>query len=152
MTANDKNEIVEQLLDRPYWVIDILPWQVPENADGQFFEIEQHYLQQPQHERLCRQFADVLLKLNCYHDLEVNCGILDEWVKNPTPSALVGWLTSCLKNGHFCALLEGEQALITAGGGDTNMTLYNPSPTLLELVRQLASATGLFVWQPRWKR
>lgn len=152
MTANDKNEIIEQLLNEPCWVIDLLPWQVPQNTGGQFFEIERYYLEQPQYERLCQQFADVLLKLNCYHDLEVNCSTLTEWVKNPKPTILVEWLTACMKNGHFYALIENEQALITASGGDTHMTLYNPSPTLLELITQLASAAGLFVWQPRWKQ
>jgi hypothetical protein len=37
---------------------------------------------------------------------------------------------------------------MTASSGDTNLTLYNPAPTLLELTCQLASAAGLFLWQP----
>jgi len=28
------------------------------------------------------------------------------------------------------------------------MTLYNPSPALLDLARQLANAAGLFLWRP----
>ena len=59
------------------------------------------------------------------------------------------WLNESLQNGHLCVLIDDGEALITASGGDTNLTLYNPSPVLLELVRQLATAAGLFLWQPK---
>ena len=58
------DQIVEQLLEAPYWVIDFLPMQVPQASKGQLFDVEQYYLQQAQHQRLCRQFINVLLKLN----------------------------------------------------------------------------------------
>lgn len=143
----DYDEIVERLLESPYWVVDFLPRQVPQEGGGQFFAVEQYYLEEPQHERLCRQFADVLLKLNCYHDLLVNYD--DKWVKNPEPATLVARLIDALRHGHLCALIDDGEALITASGGDTNITLYNPSPDLLRLAQQLASATGLFLWQPQ---
>ena len=135
--------IVEGLLEKPYWVVDLLPYQVPENSRGQFFAVERYYLEEPRHKRLCRQFADVLLKLNCYHDLTVSHG--DEWVKNPAPAVLAEWLTESLQHGHLCALIDDGTSLITASGGDIYMTLYNPSPDLLELVRNLANAAGLFL-------
>lgn len=137
---------VEELLEKPYWVIDMLPWQVPQDGKGQFFAVERYYLQEPRYGRLCSQFAEVLLKVNCYHDLHVSHG--DEWVKNPEPVALTAWLTDALKHGHLCALIDNDAALITASSGDIHLTLYNPSSSLLELVRQLASAVGLFLWQP----
>ena len=140
------DERVERLLETPYWVIDMLPWQVPQDGAGQFFAVEQYYLQEPQREHLCQQFTDMLLKLNCYHDLHVSRG--DEWVMNPEPGTLVAWLAEALQRGHLCALIDGGDALITASSGDTHLTLYNPSPELLELARQLATASGLFLWQP----
>lgn len=142
----DYDKIVELLLDAPYWVIDLLPKQVPQEGGGQFFAVEQYYLKEPQHGRLCRQFADVLLKLNCYHDLHVSHD--EEWVKNPEPATLVAWLTDALEHGHLCALIDDGDALITASGGDIHVTLYNPSPDLLELVGKLSTASGLFLWQP----
>ena len=144
----DFDEIVERLLETPYWVIDLLPMQVAQDSNGQFFAVERYYRQDPRQERLCRQFADVLLKLNCYHDLLVNCNSTDEWVMNPEPLVLTAWLTECLHNGHLCILLDDEHVLITASGGDTHLTLYNPSEDLLQLVGQLASAAGLFLWKP----
>ena len=138
--------IVEGLLEKPYWVVDFLPYQVPEDSRGQFFAVERYYLEEPRHGRLCHWFADVLLKLNCYHDLHVSHG--DEWVKNPDPATLVVWLTESLQHGHLCALIDNGESLITASSGDTNLTLYNPSPGLLELVGKLATASGLYFWQP----
>jgi hypothetical protein len=143
---NKFDERVERLLEAPYWVIDLLPWRVPQDGGGQYFAVEKYYREGQQHEHLCRQFADVMLKLNCYHDLHVSHG--DVWFKNPEPATLVAWLAEALQHGHLCALIDGGDALITASGGDTNLTLYNPSPELLELVRQLAIASGLFLWQP----
>ena len=140
--------ITERLLEAPYWVIDMLPEQVPQESRGQFFSVEQYCLTGERHERLCRQFADVVLGLNCYHDLTVNRGD-DEWVKNPAPATLVAWLTEALQHGHLCALIDDGEALVTASGGDINITLYNPSPALLELVRQLATAAGLHLRQPQ---
>ena len=143
----DYNKIVERLLEAPYWVIDFLPMQVPQDSTGQFFAVEQYYLQEPQHERLCHLFVDVLLKLNCYYDLLVSRNDRDEWLY-PDPRMLEKWLMESMNNGHMCVLINDGEALITASGGDTNLTLYNPSPALLDLVRQLATAAGLFIWQP----
>lgn len=143
----DYDKIVERLLVAPYWVIDFLPMQVPQDSTGQFFAVEQYYLQEPQHERLCRRFVDALLKLNCYYDLLVSRNDGDEWLY-PDPRMLEKWLMESMHNGHMCVLINDGEALITASGGDTNLTLYNPSPALLDLVRQLATAAGLFIWQP----
>ncbi len=140
------DNIVEQLLEAPYWVIDLLPSQVPQDAGGRFFAVEQYYLQEPQHERLRSQFANVLLKLNCYHDLLVNHD--NEWVKNPVPETLVEWLTDSLCNGHMCILVNNGESLITASGGDICLTIYNPSAEMLQLVQSLAYAEGLFLWKP----
>lgn len=145
--GKDFNETTERLLEKPYWVIDMLPMQVPQDSRGQFLAVERYYLDDPQHERLCGLFADMVLKLNCYHDLTVNRGD-DEWVKNPEPAVLAEWITEALQHGHLCILIDDGESLITASSGDINVTLYNPSPALLELVRQLASAAGLHLWQP----
>ena len=145
----DFDKIAERLLEAPYWVIDMLPMQVPQGSAGQFFTVERYYLEAPQHERMCCRFADVLLKLNCYHDLMVSHD--DAWFSNPGPAMLVEWLTVALRRGHLCALIDDGASLITASSGNICMTLYNPSPGLLQLVQQLAAAAGLFLWQPKGK-
>ncbi len=143
---HDYDEITERLLQTPYWVIDFLPMQVPQEGRGQYFAVEQYYLTGERHERLCRRFADVVLGLNCYHDLSVNRGGGD-WAKNPEPTTLATWLDEALRHGHLCALIDDGTALMTASGGDTHLTLYSPSPDLLRLTRHLVSAAGLHLWQ-----
>jgi L-rhamnose mutarotase len=58
---------IEELLEQPYYIMDILPMQVPTDSGRQYFKVEQYYLNHV--ERLSCQYADVLLKLNCYYDL-----------------------------------------------------------------------------------
>ena len=99
------DEITERLLETPYWVIDFLPMQVPQDSSSQFFAIEQFFLTGERRERLYRQFADVVLRLNCYHDLTVNRGD-GIWVKNPEPATLVAWINDALEHGHLCALIN----------------------------------------------
>ena len=39
---------IEEYLNKPYWVIDILPKQVPADSKGQYFKIEKYFLEHPQ--------------------------------------------------------------------------------------------------------
>ena len=63
---------IEEYLKRPYWVIDILPKQVPAGSKGQYFEIEKYYREHPQIDNIYRKFTNILLKLNCYEDIDVS--------------------------------------------------------------------------------
>ena len=133
---------MEELLNKPYWVIDFLPRQVPAKGGGQFFAVEEYYLRS----LLRRGFAEILLKLNCYYDFEVCEPETEKWQKNPPPEALFSWIADNEKD--LCVLLPRENALITANRDDLYMTVYAPSEELLQLLRALAAASGLFLWQP----
>ena len=37
---------IEELLHSPYWIVDILPAQVPKDSPGQYFAIERYFLQE----------------------------------------------------------------------------------------------------------
>ena len=134
---------IEELLEKPYWVIDILPKQVPAESPGRFFDVERYLLEHPQVDALKARKLSVLLKLYCYYDLQISTDVCETWAENPSPEVLRAALDS-----YLYVLLPGETALITADPGDIYMTLYNASDDLLSLVRQLAEAEGLFVWQP----
>ena len=60
---------IDDYLEKPYWVVDILPRQVPPNANGQFFRIEDYLLKHPQIDAIYKKFFHILLKLNCYDDM-----------------------------------------------------------------------------------
>lgn len=136
--------IIEDYLEKPYWVIDILPKQVPPTSDGQYFNIEKYFLKQPQRERICRQFSNLLIKLNCYFSMKV-CHSMDDWTVNPIPEKYYEWLA---EGDLLYVILESEDAMIGFNGDDHYMTLYNPNAKLLELICSLVVSEGLFVWKP----
>ena len=142
--------LIERLLEQPYWVIDLLPSQVPENAGGQFFALEKTFLNGLRQLELRYQFVDVLQKLNCYHDFVVYRGESEKGKLNPKPQKLEKWIIRN-EEGLNIVLLSAnapEDALIAVPTDSTCMTLYGPSPELLEQVKSIATASGLFVWMP----
>lgn len=135
---------VDDYLEKPYWLIDILPKQVPANSRGQYFKIERYWLQQPQFSSICHQFASLLMKLNCYYEVSVA-----DADGSASDSLQHECLEKMLASGDAVYIvMDSENAMIGFNGDDHYMTLYNPSKELLELVSLLASSEGLFVWKP----
>ncbi len=128
---------IEDLLQKPFWVIDILPEQVKSDSPGQYFEVEIFYLKDKE---LRRKQLNVLLKLNCYYDFRVWIDL--EPVENPSPIMLKELVGKTHLN------IEAGDALIVVDPADTHMTIYNADGKLMEMVKQLAPAEGLFMWQP----
>ena len=135
---------IDDYLEKPYWLSDILPKQVPANSRGQYFKIERYWLEQPQFSRICRKFASLLMKLNCYYGIAVAdaSGAVPVCLQ---PESLEKMLTG---GDAVYMVMDSENAMIGFNGDDHYMTLYNPSKELLELVSLLANSEGLFVWKP----
>ena len=138
---------IEEYLEKPYWVIDMLPKQVSADSKGLYFEIEKYYREHPQIDNIYKKFTNILLKLNCYEDIDVSHDG-EEWLTNPAPheleSALMGSMTD---NQMFYIILKSADVLITVSGDDTYMTVYNPREEMTELIRSLAGSEGLFLWK-----
>ena len=147
--ARQFDDLIGDLLEGPYWIVDILPEQVPANADGQYFSVERYYLQPERIRILRRKFAEILLRLNCYYDMAVSFDSCESWEKNPDPEEFSDRL-GCLSGNDFLrAVFEAQKAMIDIEHDDTYMTVYNPPSDLLNKLRMLASAEGLFVWNPQ---
>ena len=127
---------MEELLQTPYWIIDILPKQVPKDSPGQYFAIEKHFRDE-QMAVIRQKHAHVIMKLNCYRDIEL------DGEKNPDPARMIQALRE-----RETSLIIGN-SLILSEPDDTHMTIFNPDEELLSLVTALASAEGLFVWKPQ---
>ena len=127
--------------------MDFLPKQVPENAGGRFFSVEDYYLEPSRYAVLRERFCEVLLKLYCYYDLRLFISDDTEGFFNPDPETLA----NLVKGNHdnLCILVGASEALITLSRDDTCMTVYAPSEVLLGLIRALAGAVGLFVWKAK---
>ena len=138
---------IEEYLNNPYWVIDILPKQVPADGKGQYFRIEKFFLEHPQIDNIYRKFTNILLKLNCYKDINVSYDG-EDWITNPAPHELEAALLKCMADKQMLyIILKSADVLITVSGDDTYMTVYNPTEEVLELIRSLACSEGLFVWR-----
>ena len=128
---------IEELLQKPYWIIDILPKQVPNLSPGQYSSVEQYFLKD---HSMRQKKLNILLKLNCYYD------ILVQWEggqeKNPAPEKLKSMVAK-----KYLNVLIGK-SLIVIDHTDTYMTAFNVDNELFELLRQLAAVEGMFVWKP----
>ncbi len=132
------NMTIDELLETPYWIIDILPKQVPMDSPGQYFAVEEYYLSKKQIAEVKNRHIGLVLKLNCYRDLSLD----EETEINPPP----GRIAEEMHKRHLC-ILTGD-SMILSEPDDLSMTLYHPDEELLELVRVLAAGEGLYVWQP----
>ena len=140
-------DFIESLLEKPYWLIDVLPKQVPAGSAGQYFKAERYFLSWL--DKISWKFARVLIRLNCYYDLQVSTDG-ETWILNESPGDLARrFEESAASHFPLSVLIGPDEALVTFSGDDHYMTLYNPHEELLELVRQCAQAEGLFVWGPK---
>ena len=118
---------IEELLQSPYWIIDILPSQVPKDSPGQYFAVEKVFLQGDRIEEIKQKHIDLIWKLNCYRDISIG----DETEINPLPRHIADEMKK-----RVLYIMTGE-SMILSEPDDTHLTVFNPDPQLLELLRQL---------------
>ncbi|MBR3227507.1 MAG: hypothetical protein IKF68_03075 [Erysipelotrichaceae bacterium] len=129
---------IEELLQCPYWIIDILPSQVPADSSGQYFAVEDYFLQDDRFREIKQKHINLILKLNCYRDISLS----DETEINPSPQHIASEMKK-----RYLYVMIGE-SMILSEPDDTHMTVFDPDEQLLEQIRQIASGEGLFVWKP----
>lgn len=126
---------IDELLNTPYWIVDVLPAQVPKDSPGQYFRIEEFLLRE-QLAEIKKKHLNMILKLNCYMDITV------EGTPNPSPKQI-----KAIMDEKYVYIMVGE-AMILSEPDDTHLTVFNPDDQLLELIKTLAAGEGLFVWKP----
>jgi hypothetical protein len=145
------SDTIERLVDAPYAVVDLFPRTVPPECAERYFAVERIFLRDPQHAEIAGRFLRFLLKLNCFYAFRLIDPETDGVFDAPDAEAAADRIGACLNAAapaSLLILLEAADALITLDRGDLYLTLYNPSPALLETVRPLAAAEGLFVRGP----
>ena len=130
------SKTIEELLNAPYWIIDILPKQVPAGSAGQYFAIEQ-YLRDTQLSDIKKKHVNLILKLNCYRDISLD----EDKEVNISPEQIADTIQKRYVN------IMVDDAMIVSEPEDTYLTIYNPDEALLTLMRELASGEGMFVWR-----
>ena len=132
--------------DKPYCIIDILPEQVPSDSPGRYFEVERYF--RSRLDKIIRKFADFLIKLNCYCELEVSRDC-ETFSGDIAPEDLECFLLETNASPYPLYIrVNHTDALFAYAGDEHYLTLYEPDRELLRLVHQLAQSEGLFVWVP----
>ena len=132
--------------DKPYCIIDILPEQVPSDSPGRYFEVERYF--RSRLDKIIRKFADFLIKLNCYCELEVSRDC-ETFSGDFAPEDLECFLLETNASPYPLYIrVNHTDALFAYAGDEHYLTLYEPDRELLRLVHQLAQSEGLFVWVP----
>ena len=129
---------IEELLGTPFWIIDILPAQVPADSAGQYFAVEKYFLQGDRLAEIKQKHINLILKLNCYRDISID----EEEALNPSPARIAEEMQK-----RYLYIRTGD-SMILSEPDDTHMTVFNPDPELLALIKELAAGEGLYVWQP----
>lgn len=130
------SKTIEELLNTPYWIIDILPKQVPAGSAGQYFAIEK-YLRETQLSDIKKKHVNLILKLNCYKDISLD----EDKEINISPEKIADAIYKRYVN------IMVDDAMIVSEPEDTYLTIYNPDEDLFTLMKELASGEGMFVWK-----
>jgi hypothetical protein len=141
-------ENIEEMLEKPYWIVDIIPERVPKDSPGRYFAIEQYFLEESRILELRRKQLGMLLRLNCYCGFTVSFDAGLHWVMNPAPEEMERRLLQKERVGDIHIMVDGGKSMIALNLDDTYMTVYDPTERILELLQSLASAEGLFTWKP----
>lgn len=142
------DELMGRLLEGAYWIVDILPEQVSAQAAGQYFAVERYFLQPERIVPLRRKYAEILLRLNCYADMAVSFDSCATWEMNPDPENFAARVAGLSGNDFLRVVFPEQNAMIDYDHNDTYLTVYDPDAALLDRLRALAAAEGLFVWSP----
>ena len=125
---------IDELLQTEYWIIDILPVQVPKDSPGQYFAVEDFFLKEELSE-IKKKHINVVLKLNCYMDITIDDDM------NPAPEQIRDKML-----GRDVYIMMGD-SMILSETVDTHLTLFNPDEGVLDMINVIASSEGLFVWK-----
>ena len=138
--------VINRLLEAPCCIIDFLPQQVPENCEGQFFEVEEYLLNCCDGYGLKDRFIRVILKMMCYYPISIYC---HEWIEKPTPKHVVESINIIMENhsGDVNILFTSKDVLFQFVEDTLNINIYNPDEEMRVLLAKIADSEGLFFRQ-----
>ena len=136
-------QTVDKLLEKPCYIIDFLPRQVPKDCGGQFFEVESYFLNHAECYGLRDRFIRIILKIMCYYPVSVHWR---EWTEQPTPGQVVEIMDTIFEkhSGDMNMLITSKDVLIQFGSDCLNISIYNPNEEMSELLEKIAASEGMF--------
>ena len=138
---------VERLLEDDYWIIDILPSQIPIEKQAEYRALTDEYFESGKVAQLHRRYADILTMINSRFKTAMLCMPEDEWTISPDDVAVKDAVIHHTEQGCVDLLLPEEETLISLQAEDLYITVYHPTEELLSLLRQAVSESGFYIWQ-----
>ncbi len=138
---------VERLLEDDYWIIDILPSQIPVGKQAEYRALTDEYFESGKVAELHRRYADILTMINGRFKTAMLCMPEDEWTISPCDIAVKDAVIHHTERGCVDLLLPEEETLISLQSEDLYITVYHPTEEILSLLRQAVSESGFYIWQ-----
>ncbi len=138
---------VERLLEDDYWIIDILPSQIPIEKQAEYCALTDEYFESGKAAQLHRRYADILTMINSRFKTAMLCMPEDEWTISPDDVAVKDAVIHHTERGCVDLLLPEEETLISLQAEDLYITVYHPTEEILSLLRQAVSESGFYIWQ-----
>lgn len=137
-------ELIDTLLKKQSYIVDILPKRIPVESLGQYMSIDRYFHEEKRLKKISRKFINILLKLNCYYDFDVESK--KGWIQNPKPEKLVKWVRQCYTGemDYLNILLNTDQSLVIIYNDNLHLSFYNLDEKMRSLISQLAASEGLF--------
>lgn len=161
---------IERLLEKPCYIIDVLPVTVEREGRGQFFQVEEYLLADDRYRGIRDRFVLVLLKLMCYYHVSV---LLEEWIDRPSPRLVEQAVCEIIcpfpspehdgpeagrdmgegesdqeredDISHTLNVLFPEEDMVLVLERDSlNMSVYNPPKRARDIMEKIAWSEGLF--------
>lgn len=139
--------MVERLLEDEYWIIDILPAQIPVEKQREYRVLTDEYFESGKVAELHRQYADILTLMSSRYNTAMLCMPEDEWTISPHDNAIKDAVIRHTERGCVDLLLPDEDVLISLQAEDLTITVYHPTKEILSLLQQEVSKIGFYIWQ-----
>lgn len=136
-------QIIDRLLETPCYIIDFLPQQVTKDCGGQFFKVENYFLNHYDLYGLRDRFIRTILKAMCYYPVSVYWG---EWIEQPSPEQVAEIIDTIMENHSvdMNMLFTSKDALLQLGWDCLNISIYNPDEEMCMLFEKIATSEGMF--------
>ena len=146
--AREYSALIGELLEGDYMILDVLPSKVPAGSAGQFFAVDRYFREKERLSLLYRRFAELLLRLNCYYDIDVSFDGGEICEMNPDPEEFVRSVINVSGSGFLRVIFPMQRSMIDLDHGDTYMTVYCSDVELHEKIGALARSEGFHFRKP----
>lgn len=137
----------DALFDALYWLINIVPSQVPESRAEEYFALEREYRQTEKLAQLYALFAGLLTLVSERYDAVLLTFPQNQTTEKPSERQITDAVQTHKRRGAVQLFLPKEETLFTLDAEDLHMTVYLPKKELLTFLKEEAAKRNLYLWR-----